>query len=375
MLTTERTDMREKTNKTNKTNKTLKMLVILISSLLLFPLTTQAEKSNNQGGAPGFLYEIKKPANQQGDPGYFDLLMKAKQKQTVQLILKNPSDQDVTVEVNLNSAKTNMHGVMEYGPTKLKNDQSLIYDFADVVKGPKKVTVPKKSEKELPLEITMPAESFKGKIVGGIQLQKSEDETQLGQVKGATVLNKYAYVIAMVLSESQETILPELELNKLVPGQANYRNVIYGDFSNVTAEFLNDLSIDVKIMSVKNADVLYEKKKAGMRMAPNSQMLFPISLEGKKMLPGVYRGQIVATAGEQKWEWEEKFEITDEEADKYNQLDVSLVQDKSLNWLVIILIVGVIVGLSLLAYFIVKKISQDANQKKQRPNKRRKKRH
>ena len=213
MLTTERTDMREKTNKTNKTNKTLKMLVILISSLLLFPLTTQAEKSNNQGGAPGFLYEIKKPANQQGDPGYFDLLMKAKQKQTVQLILKNPSDQDVTVEVNLNSAKTNMHGVMEYGPTKLKNDQSLIYDFADVVKGPKKVTVPKKSEKELPLEITMPAESFKGKIVGGIQLQKSEDETQLGQVKGATVLNKYAYVIAMVLSESQETILPEL-----VPG-------------------------------------------------------------------------------------------------------------------------------------------------------------
>lgn len=125
-------------------------------------------------------------------------------------------------------------------------------------------------------------------------------------------------------------------------------------------------------MSVKNADVLYEKKKAGMRMAPNSQMLFPISLEGKKMLPGVYRGQIVATAGEQKWEWEEKFEITDEEADKYNQLDVSLVQEKSLNWLVIILIVGVIVGLSLLAYFIVKKISQDANQKKQRPNKRRK---
>lgn len=104
--------------------KTLQYIALIIfisfNSFIGFSQITYAEGDKNAGGATGFIYEIKKPENQKQDIGYFDLRMNPDQKQTVQIVLKNPTDQEITVEVSLNGAKTNMNGVIEYGPTNLK---------------------------------------------------------------------------------------------------------------------------------------------------------------------------------------------------------------------------------------------------------------
>ncbi|MGX7245371.1 DUF916 and DUF3324 domain-containing protein [Enterococcus quebecensis] len=338
----------------NKRIYIVTMVIIFIITLTIWPIKSLAQEA---GGATGFVYEIKFPENQQKDAGYFDLKMTPGQKQKVEVLLKNPRDEEVTVETSLNGAKTNMNGVLEYGPVNLKKDDSLKYDFIDVVKAPEKIVLPPNSEKTLEIEITMPQTSYDGLIVGGIQLKKADDNKDKTQ-EGANVVNKYAYVIAMVLHEKDVKVEPEMNLNKVNAGQSNARNVIYVDVSNIKANFLDNLSMEAQIMSDKSDEVLYETKKSSMRMAPNSNMTFPVNMQGEKMVPGKYRAHILATSGDKKWEWTEAFEITSEEADKFNREDVGLVQEKGTNWL---LIVGAAVGLFvviLTIFFIIRLIRQ-----------------
>lgn len=332
-------------------------MILFIYGLAIIPLPVRADDTTD-AGAMGFIYETKYPENQKKDVGYFDLKMNPGQKQTVQIILKNPSTEEITVEVARNSAKTNMNGVLEYGPTKLKKDASLKYDFADLVKAPDEITIPPNAEKTLDLAIQMPEVRFDGVIVGGIQLKKADDK-QADKQKGASVVNKYAYIIAMVLQETETEVKPDMKLNQVYAGQANYRNVIYTDVSNSQATFLNHLSMEVQIMKETSDEVLYEAKKTDMRMAPNSNMTFPVSLQGERMLPGKYRARVLATSGEQKWEWIQKFTITNQEADKFNREDISLVQPKDMQWG---LIVGVAVGvfvLVLLIYYLLRRIRKN----------------
>jgi len=207
-------------------------------------------------------------------------------------------------------------------------------------------------------------------IVGGIQLKKADDDKQKTQ-NGANVINKYAYVIAMVLQETDTEVVPELNLNKVNAGQANARNVVYVDVSNVEANFLDNLSMEAQIMSDKSDEVLYETKKSSMRMAPNSNMTFPVSMQGEEMVAGKYRAHVLATSGSRKWEWTEEFEITKEEADKFNREDVGLVQEKGVNWL---LIIGAAIGLFviiLVIFFIIRTIrkKREATKKAERRKK------
>ena len=336
----------------NKLTYIVTTILISIITLAVWPINSFAQEA---GGATGFVYEIKFPENQQKDAGYFDLRMKPEQKQTVQILLKNPSDKEVTIETSINGTKTNMNGVLEYGPIKLKKDDSLKYDFVDIVKAPEQVVLAPNSEKTLDIDITMPKASFDGVIVGGIQLKKADDDKQKTQ-DGANVINKYAYVIAMILQETDATVAPELTLNKVNAGQSNARNVVYVDVSNIEANFLDNLSMEAQIMSDKSDEVLYETKKSSMRMAPNSNMTFPVSMQGEEMVAGKYRAHVLATSGSRKWEWTEDFEITKEEADKFNREDVGLVQEKGINWPVIIGAAVALFVVILVVFFIIRTI-------------------
>ncbi len=48
---------------------------------------------------------------------YFDLKMAPGAKQTVEIQLRNDTDEDITIENTVNSATTNLNGVVEYRQT------------------------------------------------------------------------------------------------------------------------------------------------------------------------------------------------------------------------------------------------------------------
>lgn len=344
-----------------KKKVTTSLVSILSLVSLFFPMIGFANEANPTD-AGGFSFEVIQPENQRNkEVAYFDLLMEPSKKQTVQIKMNNSSDQEITVDVSLNSSKTNSNGVIEYGPSKIKKDASLIHDFTDIVKAPEKVTIPANSTKLVDFTITMPEKSFEGYIAGGIQLQQADsgvaEETETGMV-----INKFAYLVGVLLSESDSKDLePNMQLNKVYPELQNYRNAVFVNFSNVKPVYAEDMTVSVQIMRKSSETILYETKKSNMRMAPNSMIDFPVSLNGEKMAPGDYRAKIlVTTATGGKWQWDEAFEITDQEADQFNAADLSLVQAGEINWLLIASIVGGVLVIAILIFILVAR-----NKKKQ----------
>lgn len=352
--------------------KSCAALFLLIGGIglnLLFAISvTAVEPNSNQHKAEGFSFEVVKPDKQKNkEVGYFDLQLAPKAKETVQMKLMNTSEKELKIAVALNNAKTNSSGVIEYVPSKILDDASLKYKFSTIVKAPKEVTLAPQSTVMLDLEITMPQTSFKGYISGGIQL---EEKNQAGEETQGMIVNKFSYLTGMLLSNSDVFgIEPELLLNSVSPKAYNFRNAIMVNFSNVQPVYVNDMRVKVEIMPKKSEEILYSTKKTDMRMAPNSGIDFPISLVGDKMVAGDYRAKIlVTTLAGGRWEWEEPFTIKAEEADKFNEQDLSLVQKQGFNWEMLILMAGIVVLVLLIIgsiiFLIGKKSIEDEGETK-----------
>lgn len=341
--------------------KKLFFLLATIIIALLLPIKTYAEDSSN---ATGFTYKSIIPDNQRDtDVGYFDLRMTPGQKQTVKIKIKNLSAEEIEVSVKLNGAKTNVNGVVEYGPTPIKKDKSLKYDFEKIVSAPETVKIPAKEERDVDITINMPEASFDGMISGGIQLQKVEKENKTKPQKTG-VVNKYAYIIGMILTETDKEMQPNLKLNKVYVALNNARNTFFVNFSNVEPVYLENMTTQVQIMKEDSDEVLYETKRSGMRMAPNSLIDFPVDMEGDRMVAGNYHAKILVTSGDRKWNWDEKFKITDEEADKFNSQSVGLEEVQTFNWKLVAGIILGVVALAVIIFVLIRTISKKKQAKK-----------
>ena len=87
------------------------------------------------------------PENQASKASYFDILMAPGQEQTLSVELSNSTDKTVTVEQGLASATTNLNGVVEYSPNKIKPDASLKYNMKDYVKLDQEIVLAPKTTK------------------------------------------------------------------------------------------------------------------------------------------------------------------------------------------------------------------------------------
>jgi preprotein translocase subunit SecG len=336
-------------------------ILFLIGLVLAAPVFADDAGGGLDGGsATGFTYQVYYPDNQIEKTGYYYLRTTPGLKQDLTLELKNSGNQPITIDLDFNSTKTNANGVLEYGKTGLKADASLKYDITKLVNYPKKVDLAGGETKKITLTVSAPDASYNGIILGGLELKKEiKPSKQANKTTG--VVNRYAYMIAVVLREQDTKIAKNMALNQVFAGQSNFRNAIMIDLSNTQPEILEPLTIQAEIMGKTSDEVLYETQKTGMRMAPNTNIVFPVSLDGEKMKAGTYRAHIVATSDESRWEWTETFKISAETADKYNREDLGLVQTRSINWP---LIAGIIFAL-LLAFFLIFVILHRRNQKKE----------
>lgn len=367
-------DFFERKEKMKKKDGVKFTFLALIISIVFGGVYTYAEESQtsngaNESDASGFTYQVIHPDNQNKESGFFDLKMTPGQKQTVEIKLKNHSKEDLTVNVKINGAKTNPNGVIEYGPNKLSDDKSMKFKFTDLVKGPESVTLKPETEESLKLEIAMPETEFDGIILGGIQLQRKEEAKKNDENKGTMVINKYAYVIGMRLKETDKELPLDIHFVKAYGATPDFRNTIVIDLGNKQATIMEELNVEAQILGEKSDEVLYESKKIKMRMAPNSLLNFPVSMDGQAMKAGNYRAHVLATSGDKRWEWNGTFSITKEEAEKFNNEAVGLDQERGIDWKLIGLIIGGIVTLVIVVFLFIRLFLKKNNQKKKLKNK------
>ncbi|WP_010053530.1 DUF916 and DUF3324 domain-containing protein [Carnobacterium maltaromaticum] len=317
------------------------------------------------------------PANQRDQKKtYFDLKMEAGASQTIEINLRNDTKNDVIIQPRVNSALTNIKGVVEYGELPEKQDSTLIHNLNDIVTVVDEVIVPAESHVRLPLTIDMPKEEFDGILAGGITLQEKQTDTDTNKKgeQGLSIQNRYAYVVALVLNENDNEIVPELELNEIAAAQVNARNVINANLQNITAMYVNQLSVNAKITRQGQNEVLYKSTSEGMQMAPNSNFNYPISLDGAKLEAGKYTLEMTAESKGKTWHWKENFTIDGETANKLNKTDVTI--ENNSNWIYILIGVSLIL-VALILWFILwkrkKKKEEEARKKELAARKRKKK--
>lgn len=316
---------------------------------------------------------------------YFDLKMAKGQKQTLKVVLQNSANKDITVSTVINSATTNLNGVVEYGPNKIKADKTLTYNLKDMTKLPKEVKLAKGKSETLEIEVTAPDKDFKGTIAGGITFKevkdkatlKAEEESQDG--KGLSIKNEFSYMVALVVRQTEDKVAPNLNLLKAFPEQVNARNVISAQLQNDKPSFINQVKITTAITKRAKDKVLYEKTQDNMQITPNSSFNYPTPLNGSPLEAGKYTMHVLAFGGKHadgkykdeqgetyryKWELSNDFEITREEANTLNSTDVDIKKDNSL-WYIL----GGIFALLLagLLIFFVKRRNKEVEEEELEP--------
>ncbi|MGM0125945.1 hypothetical protein IGI37_003346 [Enterococcus sp. AZ194] len=320
---------------------------------------------------------------------YFELKMKPEQVQTLDVELRNDTEKEVKVSVQVASATTNINGLVEYSPNGIKPDKSLKYNLKDLVQVDEEVTIKAKSKVNVPFKVSMPKESFDGILAGGITFKEilSEKDVAKEDEAGMAVKNEYAFAVGLVLQETDVAVEPDLKILEASASQVNARNVINVGFQNPNSTYLNQLRMSHEVTKQGESDVLYKSSAPRMQMAPNSNFEYPISLDGERLQAGKYQVKTVAYAGltdkgkyefldEEgntvrylyKWEFEKDFEITAEVAKKLNAKDVT-VEEEEFPWLYVIIgVLVLLIALLLLIIFLKRKKQDDGANTRRKTN-------
>lgn len=323
------------------------------------------------------------PENQINKSSYFDLLMKAGEKQSLTVELTNSTDKTVVVEEDIASATTNINGVVEYSPNAIKADPSLKYSLTDYAKAPKEISLAPKSVQRVTVDVTMPNAEFKGVMAGGITFKEKENKSKAkdSDEQSVSIVNKYAYVIALLIRQNQEIVTPDLKLNAVTPSQVNYRNVINANLQNPNAGYLNQLQISATVKNKNDTSITYTENKDSMQMAPNTNFDYPISLKGERMKAGNYQLTLTAygqknpngkyvtkdSAGKEqkydyKWTFVRDFTIDADTATALNKKDVTVKPDNS--WMIWSAIGLILIILLLIILLILWKRRKKEEEKK-----------
>lgn len=347
-----------------------KIILSVFTFICLFLITGHVKANQFQFSViPEF------PENQvQKNLNYYNLLMKAGQKQMIHVDLANQTDKKVTINIGISSSTTNINGTVEYSPNNIQADKSLKYNLKDLLKGPEQVVLEAHQARAVEFQVVMAASDFTGIIAGGLTFKQDEKELEenLSKNKGVTVNNEYQFVIGFLMQQKMEQVAPVLDLNNVFAGQTDARNSVLAHFENSAATFLKNMTVDAKITPKDGQEVLYQLKKDQMSMAPNSSFNLPLMLAGKRFLArnytytadvyaqkdstGKYSYGKDATGAPQRyayhWKFSRDFSITNQEAITLNAKDVSVSRDNTwLYWLI-----GVfLILLALMLFLLMKK--------------------
>ncbi|MBF0015935.1 DUF916 and DUF3324 domain-containing protein [Enterococcus casseliflavus] len=334
-------------------------LWLLAVLFFFFPLSAQAEETALNTHVTPFFPESQVDESK----GYYELLLAPGQKETLQLKVGNSSSEPINVQVTPHTAYTNTLGNVEYGKDVEEADPTLSHSLDELMTPSEVITLAGNETKVIEIPLQMPKDAFEGYLAGGLRITevKEEEESDAPEGEGVAIKNEFAHVIGVVVSNTSDSVQPELELLDVFADQLNYRNVISATLQNFTPAFVNRLEVEATVKRAGEKDVLYESSKEMMQMAPNSNFNFPISLEGERFRSGNYVLELTATSGENEWSWTREFTIDTDDARKLNREDVMI--DNSPNWWMIGALILLAVLLLISGWWLIKKIKENKSGK------------
>ncbi|HIB1912183.1 TPA: DUF916 and DUF3324 domain-containing protein [Enterococcus faecium] len=289
--------------------------------------------------------------------GYYDLLLKPNESKTLKVRVFNSSKNPIELSVEANTAWTNDNGITSY-EKKDKKDDSLVASFEDMTEvSVNKLNIDTNGFKDILVDVKMPDRQISGQILGGIRVSQIEDKKK---EQTHAVSNQYSYVIGVLLCQSKDKINPQILLNEVGPAQVNGKNIIFGNLQNCQPTIIKKLTAHAQIYD-KDGNLRYEREANNMRMAPNSNFDYQVSLDDAALEPGDYIFKIEGLADDVAYKFSKGFTVSDKEAKQYNKTAVYVETQTGLESYVLILIVAVLLIIIGTFYYIYRKRKSNDN--------------
>lgn len=331
--------------------KQVKQYLVTLVILLTWTITINTVKVSAEEQDPlGFSYENIHPKNQISDHDYFELKVKPGDKQTLVTKVTNQSKKTKTIQVTVSDATTSSTGVINYGASKEKLIGEEPMAITDMIEAPNQIKVKPGKTEEIKFKLTVPRKKFDGLVLGGIRLKEITKESNEPIKEGASLQNEYSYIYSISLKENDDKVKPEI-----TSSGTKYNQKAFTAINNVKPMIASKVKIETLLMGEDSDKVLDEFKVEDYRIAPNSTLALP--LEGTEELGlGKYRTKTTVSIGDKKWDFESKFEVTKENKEKKKDvLFEETPKEKTINWLVIILIVGSFIATTVGIFILINK--------------------
>ncbi len=262
----------------------------------------------------GFQVSPVLPENQrEGAGGYFDLVTAPGQTQELAIEVINTDEEELIVEVEAVTASTNMNGVINY-TTAGEYDSSLPHSLAELLDiAEPVVTIPGNSTTTITVTLTSPEEEYTGYLLGGINIKKrlSEEERDSGQM----ILNQYSYVVAVKLAQNDEVIDNDFSLRSIGAELVNGQAAVIARIVNPRPVLVRGMETRVEIFPEAGMEAIMTHAMENIEMAPNSVLPFTLTDDsGQRLEAGAYVAVIEIAYNDQRWNFSEVFEISDETA-------------------------------------------------------------
>ncbi len=311
-------------------HKTVFTILFLFFSLT-FSMTSLAD-SNNMTFSMG----IVQPENQfNKEVTYFDLLVKPNETQKLEIIVSNTGDETKKIKVTPTNAITSTTGIIDYSVQAkgYEYDETLEIPFTSLVGEAQTVEVPPGKSKTVTFEMTTPEKEFDGVILGGFVAELVEDNEVTNNESDLSFVNKFRFVKAIVIRNSEEKIAPVIKMNDVKPALYTYRTAIVANIQNTSPTLIGKTTFEAKIFKKGTTDVLKSASRDDIRLAPNSNFDFPIMWDNEPLRPGNYTIQMNVTADEETFQFEKDFKITKAQSNSINGKAVELKEDKNRSWI------------------------------------------
>jgi hypothetical protein len=304
------------------------------------------------------------PEGQRANKPYIDLLMAPGEVQEVELEVRNLSNEDNLLILQVATATTSSTGVVSYCPDQVAEpDSTLLFAMEDLITIQEEVVLGPGETKNVVFTIQMPETPFEGILAGGISISPYFDPDELVEVEGM-IRNFFAITIPVLLRQVEVEVFPYLQLNSVTAGHRNSRNAVILNLQNIKPMFINEIEAIAHLSREGDTRDVWAMRWEG-QIAPNSTFNFYIPLDGERFREGEYRVEIEFIASNGTWAFRESFTLTEEEVEVLNEEALDLREPSLPLWVFLIIGVVILLLLPVITLITIRVMNKRSSHKKQ----------
>lgn len=284
------------------------------------------------------------------------LKMKGGETTELKVLLSNAGDEDAKVDVAFNDAQTTNEGQITYSEKDKKLSKHETMPLSKMITDyPKTLEIKAGKTEEVIFKLEVPKEPFNGIKLGGIHFVNSVSSSEEDEM----FKNRFAYSVPVLLTQSDEQVQADTELQSIENVQDNKKNYLEIKIDNISRAILSRGVF--KLDLYKDDEKIFSNEKEAIEIAPMSTYPYRMQWSDNYVTAGVYTAKFSLDTPYGAWNWEEEFEISKKEAKKLNDSAIHVEESSNLMLIIAIVAAVVIILLGVLIFMFKKMKAAKSN--------------